>query len=166
MTSKAQPKDSSGYRIFFGFLTAPLFGQFCYQVVVIADLWHKHSISLDTVDLYLLLNEDTFKQFALFAILNYGTVVLFGLPIFIYLYRLRLTDFWISSVVGGLIPLIPFFILSILDDSHSMPNVMNPKVWMNPVLWMVLGFMVAHGATSGALFWLIARPDRRPLTND
>jgi hypothetical protein len=75
--------------------------------------------------------------------------LLFGLPLFLILRRLRWTSFWIASVAGCLVPFVALIII-----------LFSPALFAEPWPASAVVLVALCGAAVGSLLWLIARPDR------
>ena len=72
----------------------------------------------------------------------YVITLLVGVPLFLILRRLKLTEFWVAPAVGGVLPWIAILI------------------FVGPMPASTVMLAALCGATVGTILWLIARPDR------
>jgi hypothetical protein len=75
--------------------------------------------------------------------------LLFGLPLFLILRRLRWTSFWIAPVAGCIVPFVALLIF-----------LFSPALFREPPPTSAVVLIALCGAAVGAILWLIARPDR------
>jgi hypothetical protein len=92
----------------------------------------------------------------------YVGMIIFGLPMYLFLRRHRWTSFWIAPSLGFLVGAVVWMIFSIvfvlalgegisrIRLALSDPPMLKGMVWPGGVL----------GASVGVLFWTIARPDK------
>jgi hypothetical protein len=81
---------------------------------------------------------------------SYAITLLFGLPLFLILRKLRWTSFWIAPVAGCIVPFIAIVIV-----------LASPTLFRQPPPPASMVMLIALcGATVGTILWLIARPDR------
>lgn len=72
----------------------------------------------------------------------YVVTLVVGVPLFLILRRLKLTEFWLAPAVGGVLPWIAILI------------------FVGPMQVSVILLAALCGATVGTILWVIARPDR------
>lgn len=84
----------------------------------------------------------------------YPIALLMSVPLFRILRELRLTGFWTAAVAGCAIGLATSLVLSIMGIELSSALAEQPRS-------LILLVFTLSGSVLGAIFWLIARPDRQ-----
>jgi hypothetical protein len=87
--------------------------------------------------------------------------VLLGIPIFLFLYKRRLTDLWIALVAGAVAAVIVWYLIAASFALSFAPWSYLPSRLAEPGVTKIALFFMLAGAAVGAIFWLIARPDRQ-----
>lgn len=94
------------------------------------------------------------------AVVTYIFFILLGIPIFLFLYKRRLTDFWIAPVAGAVVAVIVWYLIAAWFALSFAPWSYLPSRLAEPGVARIALFFMLAGAAVGAIFWLIARPDR------
>jgi hypothetical protein len=86
--------------------------------------------------------------------------LLFGVPTYLFLRARQLTEFWVAPVAGAMIALVTWHLLLTLFVLSVAPVSALPSLLGGPGMARPAMFFMLSGAVVGAIFWLIARPDR------
>jgi hypothetical protein len=87
---------------------------------------------------------------------SYVTCAVVGLPIHLILMRTGYTSLLLYVISGLVATLVPIYFLFIYSDESP-----TPWAGLLQVHFEIMGFMAFCGILTSAIFWLIARPDRR-----
>lgn len=87
------------------------------------------------------------------SLIAYPVALLLSVPLFRILRESKLTGFWILTISGGGIGLATLLVMTMLSTDLSSSFAGQSRL-------LVLSVFALSGAISGAIFWLIARPDR------
>ncbi len=92
--------------------------------------------------------------------ITYIFTFLLGIPICWFLYTRRLTDFWIAPVAGAIAALVVWYGFAASLAISLAPLSLLPSRLSEPGVTQIAMFFMLAGAAVGAIWWLIARPDR------
>lgn len=148
----AEKQVDAQFRLVFGFLLAPLVGPLLFLVLLLAssapEAWKAEHV------FYLVFVAASTLMIGGF--IAYLTAAVLGIPIFLFLRKRGHTSLWVCSLACSSVALIPWLVL----EPTVVELLMKQPSWVPPAILIPMGFM-ATGAASGAVFWLIARPDRQ-----
>lgn len=99
----------------------------------------------------------------LLAIISYGSTLLVGIPMLVFLRWVGFSGWWVAGLIGFFIGAVLYLFLNVwylmahggIDVPHLAPQIVILGI-SNFFSWP----SAAMGAAVGVTFWLIARPDR------
>jgi hypothetical protein len=98
---------------------------------------------------------------AVWAVLSYGSTLLLGLPLLLFLRWLGLSGLWVAGVVGFFVGTLIWLLAALWYlVAHGVDVRHLARLIVDPGLLHLLWPCGALGAAVGVTFWLIARPDR------
>jgi hypothetical protein len=96
--------------------------------------------------------------YAVLATVLIAVGLMIAAPLWLLLHRLRVTRWWVATIVGSGLPLAGLFCLAVFDGAHhSRPSSTPVAEWV-----VIAGLTSAIGAAVGFVIWWIAYPQDRP----